>query len=716
MYFASSFKAHAGVKPSRLRCARSLFDRLRDRADPNAPPAAGVDRMHGHADNLRVSVTCIRMGAARALATLPPALTLCAILAVASGSGPGAADAHTRAERAEGLYQQALGHLRENTVDTRRVAIDELEQATLLTANNPEYELTLARTYYQCGFVRLARERFTRVTRLAPADADARYGLGQVWRRDWLKYLEKASLERAAASLRAAVALRPSYCDAWLLLVPLLVEQGSFDAAATAAWHARLADPQRPEALIADAYTSYRVGRVQHADSAFAAGIPRLRRSVRERFDDIGPVATERDTFVLHRLPPAAQADFIRAFWKDNDPDLASPENEAQLEYWSRVSHAFFLYYDPKRREWDERGEVYVRYGPPAWADYNPVNEPLVSRSTFGGITFSSSIPANILAWDYPQLGMRVIMHDRLLSEYYQLPVSMDQSMDPVPDPDVLDHVQDVVVTRSGRGVFPSLPPGVKSRPVDGAVARFEGAAGPRLLATFEAEGPPDDSLWAEYVVLDSTRHEIERQGRALEPSACDPTGAQVADFAGQYPPGEYRVGITVRDRRGRRGLYRARVSLSRSGTELSLSDVVIPCGLPIETATGDAPTVRLEPNPNARVHGSDPLTAYFEIYHLQTDGDGRARFEYVYTVRSAQRDRRIWIQRAIQPHTKPPTISASRAEEQSGPLRRQFVRVPIQSLPAGLYKIEIVVRDLLADREARAEAQFVRLADVPGN
>ena len=43
-------------------------------------------------------------------------------------------------------------------------------------------------------------------------------------------------------------------------------------------------------------------------------------------------------------------------------------------------------------------------------------------------------------------------------------------------------------------------------------------------------------------------------------------------------------------------------------------------------------------------------------------------------------------------------------------------MRVPIQSLPAGLYKIEIVVRDLLADREARAEAQFVRLADVPGN
>jgi len=647
---------------------------------------------------------------------LPLTLAACSILTAMPGPGAGAALARTRPERAAALYQQALGHLRENTMDTRRVAIDELERATLLTPGNPDYELTLARTYYQAGFVRLARERFTRVTRLAPEDAEARFGLGQVWRRDWLKYLEKTSLERAAASLRAAVALKPAYCDAWLLLVPLLVEQGNFEAAASAAWHAREADPQRPEALIADAYTSYRMGRVGHADSAFTAGVPRLRRSVRERFEDIAPVASERDTFVLHRLSAEGQADFIRAFWKDNDPDLASPENEAKLEYWSRVSHAYFLYYDPKRREWDERGEVYVRYGPPAWADYNPVNEPLVSRSTFGRITFSSSIPANVLAWDYPQLGMRVLMHDRLLSEYYQLPVSVDQSMDPVPDPEALDRLQDVVVTRGGRGVFPALPPGVRSRPVDGAIARFESPAGPRLLATLEAAGPPDDSLWADYVVLDSARREIVREGRSLAPSACDPTGAQVADFAGQYPPGTYLVGITVRDPYGRRGLYRALVPLAEPGTDLSLSDVMVPCGLPIETATGEAPrAIRLEPNPNAYVHGSDPLTAYFEIYHLRVGSDGRSRFEYVYTVRTAERDHRIWIQRMFQPRPQPSPISASRAEEQSGEMRRQFVRVPIQSLPAGLYQIEITVRDLIAAREARAEAQFVRLADAPG-
>jgi hypothetical protein len=293
----------------------------------------------------------------------------------------------------------------------------------------------------------------------------------------------------------------------------------------------------------------------------------------------------------------------------------------------------------------------------------------------------------------------------------------MDQSMDPVPDPEMLDRLPDVVVTPGGRGVFPSLPPGVEPRPADGALARFEGTAGPRLVAAFEAAGPPDDSLWAEYVVLDSARNEIARQRRMLAPSACDPAAAQVADFDGEYAPGEYLVGMSVHDRHGRRGLYRGLVRLKPPGPVLSLSDVVIPCGLPIETTSGEAPrAVRLEPNPNARVRASDPLTAYFEIYHLRTDREGRSRFEYVYTVRSAERDRRIWIQRAFQPRPVPAPISASRAEEQSGDMRRQFVRVPIQGLPAGLYRIEITVRDLIASAEARAEAQFVRLAEEPGN
>src|SRR4029077_1667682 len=119
------------------------------------------------------------------------------------------------------------------------------------------------------------------------------------------------------------------------------------------------------EAVLALAYTSYRLGDLPRADQLFARVVPRLPRAQRRLFDDIAPVASARDTFALHRLSPPDQEEFVRRFWKDQDPDLASPENEAQLEYWSRVTHAMFLYYDSRLGGWDERGEVYVRFGPP---------------------------------------------------------------------------------------------------------------------------------------------------------------------------------------------------------------------------------------------------------------------------------------------------------------------------------------------------------------
>src|SRR5262249_53511020 len=155
------------------------------------------------------------------------------------------------------------------------------EEANRLVPDHPGYELALARCYYQCGFHGRARQHFEKVARLAPSDPDGRYGLGQVWRRDWLKYLEGRSLELAIEHLSAACRLRPDYADSWLLLVPLLMENGDTRSAANAARRALESAPGKPEALLAVAYTSYRLGELARADSSFSAALPRLHRSVR---------------------------------------------------------------------------------------------------------------------------------------------------------------------------------------------------------------------------------------------------------------------------------------------------------------------------------------------------------------------------------------------------------------------------------------------------
>jgi len=171
-----------------------------------------------------------------------------------------------------------------------------------------------------------------------------------------------------------------------------------------------------------------------------------------------------------------------------------------------------------------------------------------------------------------------------------------------------------------------------------------------------------------------------------------------------------------VRDRAGRRGVYRDMASLGAVPEALALSDVLLSCGAPDVTAGAAGTVIRPAPNPGAVVEGDRPLTAYFEIYHLAPGPAGASRFEYVYSVRSAEKDARVWIQRVLSPRRQIPEISASRSEENRGPLRRQYVSVPVQPLPEGRYRLEIRVRDLVSNAEEARSAVFVKIAAAAPN
>ena len=647
----------------------------------------------------------VHAAAARPLA---PLLLLIALVVPYSPAGA------SRLEEAESLYRRALERNAENTIESRRQAMQYLERATMLAPEHAEYELALARIYYRMGFLKQARGRFQRVERLDPADADARMGLGMVWRRDWLKYLELASLLRAIDHFSAAASLRPRDPEPWLQLMPLLIEAGRLDQARQAADRAHEADRALPDAVLAVAHTAFRRGEVARADSAFRSVLPRLPRLVRERFDDFAPVADEADTAYWRRLGPQERIEFERRFWKEHDPDLATPENEAQLEYWSRVTQAYFLFFDPRRREWDQRGEIYVRYGPPRLRDYNPIG----ARTRFQMGVYGN-YPMNALVWTYPELGMTVVMQDRTLNEFYLKEHSIWYDTDPVPVAESLYVLEgDKLAIRGGRGVFPRLPPGVQRLPVDGVLARFAGDGGPRLMALLQAPGSPADSLWADWVVLDTALVEIARGRRALSPSACDPAELRVADFISDLPPGSYSAGLSVSDGRGRRGLFKQDVTLEAATAGLQLSDVVVSCGPPgVEPGTADQPpSVRLQANPGSTVSNPGPLTVYFEAYHLQPDASGLARLEFEYVVRSAERDPRIWIQRVLQPRPAIPEVTATRRDEQPGDLRRQFVTVPVRTLPAGRYRLEIIVRDLNAGIERSTYTLFRKVGQAAGS
>src|SRR5262245_61930225 len=378
-------------------------------------------------------------------------ISFLASAAAASNAG------HTR--EAAVLYQRALRWEKRDDFEGRREATQALERAVLLEPDSARYQLELAQLYLRMGFLGQARHHFERAAELDGSLAEAHLGQGLAWRRDYLKYWERGSLALAIRELEAAAKLAPRRVDVWMQLVPMLVEQRRVREAMAAAEQAVAASPDNAEAQLAIGMLAYRLGQVERADSVFRGAIPRLSLLARERFLDIAPVASESDTATLRSLPSEQQGAFVAHFWKANDPDLATPENEAQLEYWARVTQAYFLYFNAHRQEWDQRGEVFVRYGPPEIVQYNPLG--VLLRSSLG---YYGVFPMNVLVWTYPSLGMVVPMQDRLLSEYYLPPISLVESTDPAPAPDKLAANVESLPTAGGRGASPALPPWAPSR------------------------------------------------------------------------------------------------------------------------------------------------------------------------------------------------------------------------------------------------------------
>ncbi|HVP15425.1 MAG TPA: tetratricopeptide repeat protein [Terriglobales bacterium] len=301
----------------------------------------------------------------------------------ASGDRPSAPD------RAQSLQRQALAQLGENTVDSRRQAVRALEEANRLAPGDAEIELTLARAYYASGFLQSARQHFEHASLLEPDDAAGHLGLGRIWKRDWLQHLDHESLDRAVQELVSATILDTSNVDAWLELEPLLIAEDNVGAALVAAFRAAKTDPTRLDAHLAVASVCWRVGLEHDADSIFAYNIPFLPGRMRQRF---------------------ARFDSL----------------PGRVELWARATQAYFLFYDPKRGDWDERGDVYVHYGPPAEMQHDPVTE---RHSSIFAV--ETDFPLNVQVWSYPELGLTVKLEDRTLAGRYSLPLVRVQPLDP---------------------------------------------------------------------------------------------------------------------------------------------------------------------------------------------------------------------------------------------------------------------------------------------
>ncbi len=614
-------------------------------------------------------------------------------------------------------YGRAL--MARDTVDDRLAAQVALKRAVALAPEDVDYRLTLAELYTRQNYLTLARRQLAAALRtdqdLGPAD----HRLGRLALRDWLKFQRRPALDTARRHWQEAARRMPHEPEPWLGLGVLALLDGHPAGAVTAAREARAGGgarsaPVRGETYLLEGAGAYGLGRAAAADSAFRAALPLLAGPISDRLLDITPAAADADTVLLGGLADSgARERFLATFWKSRDPDLTTGYNEVQLEMLSRGALAYFLFYDAKQRTWDERGNYLVRYGAPDSTDYNPPALP-------GGSFALTRSTTNHLVWHYRRLGFLVMFEEQYLNGRYDVPWSLHEVVDFVPNPDSLDpRVASGEVATAGRGVFRTTLPG--SRRLVGypelalfrRVAGFDprtsvasatlsgGGGGPagRVEAYLAIEGGARASLLGleAAVYEDSTFREVAR-ARSRDFAWCLSETVQVAQFNFDLPAGRYVVGLAARDSvTGASGAWRLPVTVPpiRPG-RVELSDLELACSR--EAGPRASAFNKIEgaiiPNPRRQVARDQPFGVYFEIYNLVTDASGRSRVSFEYAIRSTRKDRRPFFVKVVNPRRNDPLVRVERSDEVPGRARFQYVTADVAGQAPGPYRIEVTVTD----------------------
>lgn len=138
-------------------------------------------------------------------------------------------------------------------------------------------------------------------------------------------------------------------------------------------WHARqrlftaLTESGRTETLgltLALAATYLEDRQLNVAQDYYSQAFQMMSDEERSYYEDISRVGTADEAAAVRNLSEEETAQYLRRFWLRRDPTPVTQVNERLLEHFRRVWYSR-LYYSRGKTPWDDRGEVYIRYGKP---------------------------------------------------------------------------------------------------------------------------------------------------------------------------------------------------------------------------------------------------------------------------------------------------------------------------------------------------------------
>ncbi len=454
--------------------------------------------------------------------------------------------------------------------------------------------------------------------------------------------------------------------------------------------------------------------------------------------------AASEDEFAAYAATPdSLKPDWVRRFWKSKDPTPATPENEFLEEHNRRVEQALKQYgHQGKGRPWDDRGEMYIRYGEPDEIEMsdegfydpgapksglelrdNPVaaKQAATRRGTGGEVSITGEplFAASIERWYYSRYGLTFQFQTDLSTGLVEaVPfVSTERGQ--------VETARDFVNSTEIRHEIYQHDYGGEFLPYTFSIARFRGSAalttgGPARqgpdswdvavslalpLEKLGLAGPDTNeiSYLRRLVVFDQDWREAARDSTVIvkEVERYRRKGKLLVEQRTfQIPPGLYTLSVEVRDLITQKvGIYKKPLLLPEYAAPdvQEVSDVVLAAYVKPADSTSGA-FVRngwvVMPQPSRVFSPDDPLAFYFEVYNLRRAPDGKAHLKVGYEVVDFKSKKKI-----VTP--VPQTLASEKTD-----LVRTGV-VDIKTLPPGDYILAVRVVDETTRKEKSALASF---------
>ena len=202
-----------------------------------------------------------------------------------------------------------------------------------------------------------ARGTIEEAIALEPRHPRAHYELGRLqeeYARDY---------ETAVRSYLRQIILNPQHADALSRLSRILIDNGrasqARDVIAHGLRHTRGVD-ESMAFMLAETYLRERD--FDQADQYYRQALALLPENERSVYQDITLLARPDEVEEFEHPQGAERDEFVRRFWWRMDPLPATPINERKLEHYRRVRYSC-EHFAEFRKPFDDRGEVYVRYG-----------------------------------------------------------------------------------------------------------------------------------------------------------------------------------------------------------------------------------------------------------------------------------------------------------------------------------------------------------------